>query len=199
MLQFIALHISIFYGVLFEGCGRSTGSVGTIMRSTSSVRLLFSHEERTVACLLGIQTTLNVYHGESNVRACHFVASLHPASPFPKALTIFITRWYMYSLQVFRRPETDHLLEVRAFCVLMKPFSETIRKIKTLGHTAHSAYWPGNHSVSRLPQLDIDILPTTLSPRTWNHRSKMLVNGDSQFGRLRCLHHYHLLVLHSAD
>ena len=63
---------------------------------TCSVGLLFSHEKHTVACLLSIQITLNMYYGELNVRACHFVASLHPAS-FPKGPDN-ITRWYMYAI-----------------------------------------------------------------------------------------------------
>ena len=138
MLQFIALHITILHGVFFEGCDRSTGFVGTFLCSTSSVSLFFSHEKHMVACLLSIQMTLNMYYGELNVRACHFVASLHPAS-FPEGPDN-ITHWYMYTLQVFSRSETDHIQDVRAFCVVMKPFRRRYGKSKYLD-TQGTSVW----------------------------------------------------------
>ena len=38
----------------------------------------------------------------------------------------------MYPLQVFSRFGTDRLLEIRAFCLQMKPFSERYGKLKHL-------------------------------------------------------------------
>ena len=162
MLQFIALHIPILYGVLFEGCGRSTGSVGTFLRSTSSVSLLFSHGECTVACLLRTQMPSNMW--EAQCQSLPFRREFASSITFPEDPNS-ITRWYTYPLQVFNCSETDRLLDVRAFCVLMRPFSDAIRKIKTRGHTRHMGW------VIIVFLASIDIPLTTLSPRKWNRRS----------------------------